>query len=137
MDKNIGKKLDGRYEITELIGIGGMADVYKAVDIIEGKTVAVKILKNEFANDEDFLRRFRNESKAIAVLSHPNIVKIYDVGFTEKIQFIVMEYIDGITLKEFMEQQRVLKWKDAVHFIIQILRALQHAHDRGIVHRDI
>lgn len=137
MDKNIGKKLDGRYEITELIGIGGMADVYKATDILEDKTVAVKILKNEFADNEDFVRRFRNESKAIAVLSHPNIVKIFDVGFTDKIQFIVMEYIDGITLKEFIEQQGVLKWKDTVHFIIQILRALQHAHDRGIVHRDI
>ena len=137
MDKNIGKKLDGRYEITELIGIGGMADVYKATDILEDRTVAVKILKNEFADNEDFVRRFRNESKAIAVLSHPNIVKIFDVGFTDKIQFIVMEYIDGITLKEFMEQQGVLKWKDSIHFIIQILRALQHAHDRGIVHRDI
>ena len=137
MDKNIGKKLDGRYEITELIGIGGMADVYKATDILEDKIVAVKILKNEFADNEDFVRRFRNESKAIAVLSHPNIVKIFDVGFTDKIQFIVMEYIDGITLKEFIEQQGVLKWKDSVHFIIQILRALQHAHDRGIVHRDI
>ena len=137
MDKNIGRKLDGRYEITELIGVGGMADVYKATDILEDRTVAVKILKNEFADNEDFVRRFRNESKAIAVLSHPNIVKIYDVGFTDKIQFIVMEHIDGITLKEFMEQQGVLKWKDTVHFIIQILRALQHAHDRGIVHRDI
>lgn len=137
MDKNIGRKLDGRYEITELIGVGGMADVYKATDIVEDRIVAVKILKNEFADNEDFVRRFRNESKAIAVLSHPNIVKIFDVGFTEKIQFIVMEYIDGITLKEFMEQQGVLKWKDTVHFIVQILRALQHAHDRGIVHRDI
>lgn len=137
MDKNIGKKLDGRYEITELIGVGGMADVYKATDIVEDRVVAVKILKNEFADNEDFVRRFRNESKAIAVLSHPNIVKIYDVGFTDRIQFIVMEYIDGITLKEFIEQQGVLKWKDTVHFIVQILRALQHAHDRGIVHRDI
>ena len=137
MDKNIGRKLDGRYEITELIGVGGMADVYKATDILEDKTVAVKILKTEFADNEEFVRRFRNESKAIAVLSHPNIVKIFDVGFTEKIQFIVMEYIDGITLKEFMEQQGVIKWKDCVHFITQILRALQHAHDRGIVHRDI
>ena len=137
MDKNIGRKLDGRYEITELIGVGGMADVYKATDILEDKTVAVKILKTEFADNEEFVRRFRNESKAIAVLSHPNIVKIFDVGFSEKIQFIVMEYIDGITLKEFMEQQGVIKWKDCVHFIIQILRALQHAHDRGIVHRDI
>ena len=137
MDKNIGRKLDGRYEITELIGVGGMADVYKATDILEDKTVAVKILKTEFADNEEFVRRFRNESKAIAVLSHPNIVKIFDVGFTEKIQFIVMEYIDGITLKEFMEQQGVIKWKDCIHFITQILRALQHAHDRGIVHRDI
>ena len=137
MDHNIGMKIDGRYEITELIGIGGMADVYKATDIMEDKIVAVKILKTEFAGNEDFQRRFRNESKAIAVLSHPNIVKIFDVGFTDKIQYIVMEFIDGITLKEFMEQQSVLKWKDAIHFTIQILRALQHAHDRGIVHRDI
>jgi serine/threonine-protein kinase len=137
MDKNIGKRLDGRYEITELIGVGGMADVYKATDILEGKVVAVKILKPEFSDNEEFIRRFRNESKAIAVLSHPNIVKIFDVGFTDKLQFIVMEYIDGITLKEFIEQQGVLKWKDTIHFIIQILRALQHAHDRGIVHRDI
>lgn len=137
MDKNIGKKIDGRYEITELIGVGGMADVYKANDLLENRVVAVKILKNEFADNEDFVRRFRNESKAIAVLSHPNIVKVFDVGFSDKLQFIVMEYIDGITLKEFMEQQGVLKWKDTVHFIIQILKALQHAHDRGIVHRDI
>lgn len=137
MDKNIGKKLDGRYEITELIGIGGMADVYKGVDVIDNKQVAVKILKKEFAENEEFLRRFRNESKAIAVLSHPNIVRIYDVGFSEKIQYIVMEYIDGITLKEYIEEEQVLTWKDTVHFIIQILRALQHAHDKGIVHRDI
>ena len=137
MDKNIGKKLDGRYEITELIGVGGMAEVYKGVDVIDNKTVAIKILKKEFAENEEFLRRFRNESKAIAVLSHPNIVKIYDVGFSEKIQYIVMEYIDGITLKEYIEEEKVLTWKDTVHFVIQILRALQHAHDKGIVHRDI
>ncbi|MBQ9956163.1 MAG: Stk1 family PASTA domain-containing Ser/Thr kinase, partial [Ruminococcus sp.] len=137
MDKNIGKKFDGRYEITELIGVGGMADVYKGVDVIDNKPVAVKILKKEFAENEEFLRRFRNESKAIAVLSHPNIVRIYDVGFSEKIQYIVMEYIDGITLKEYIEEEKVLTWKDTVHFVIQILRALQHAHDKGIVHRDI
>lgn len=137
MDSNIGKKLDGRYELLELIGVGGMADIYKAKDITEDRIVAVKILKNEFAGSEDFLRRFRNESKAIALLSHPNIVKIYDVGFTDKIQFIVMEYIDGITLTEYIERQGVLKWRDAVHFTLQILKALQHAHDRGIVHRDI
>ncbi len=137
MDSNIGKKLDGRYEIIELIGVGGMADVYKAVDVMEDREVAVKVLKDEFSQNEEFLRRFRNESKAIAVLSHPNIVKIYDVGFTDEIQFIVMEYIDGLTLKEFIEQQGVLRWKDALHFTTQILRALQHAHDKGIVHRDI
>src|SRR5574344_1926875 len=106
MDKNIGKKLDNRYELLELIGVGGMADIYKAMDIIEDRIVAVKILKNEFAASEDFLRRFRNESKAIALLSHPNIVKIYDVGFTDKIQYIVMEYIDGITLTDYIEQQK-------------------------------
>lgn len=137
MDKNIGKKLDGRYELIELIGVGGMADIYKAKDLTEERIVAVKILKNEFAASEDFLRRFRNESKAIALLSHPNIVKIFDVGFAEKIQYIVMEYIDGITLTEYIERQGVLKWRDAIHFTTQILRALQHAHDRGIVHRDI
>lgn len=137
MDKNIGRKLDGRYEITELIGVGGMAEVYKGIDVIDNKTVAIKILKKEYAENEEFLRRFRNESKAIAVLSHPNIVKIYDVGFSEKEQYIVMEYIDGITLKEYIEEEKVLTWKDTVHFVIQILRALQHAHDKGIVHRDI
>jgi len=137
MDKNIGKKLDGRYEITELIGVGGMADVYKGTDVIDNKPVAIKILKKEFAENEEFLRRFRNESKAIAVLSHPNIVRIYDVGFSDKIQYIIMEYIDGITLKEYIEEEKVLSWKDTVHFVIQILRALQHAHDKGVVHRDI
>ncbi len=137
MDSNIGKKLDGRYELLELIGVGGMADIYRANDIEEDRIVAVKILKTEFAGSDEFLRRFRNESKAIALLSHPNIVKIYDVGFTEKVQFIVMEYVDGITLTDYIEQQGVLKWRDSVHFTIQILKALQHAHDRGIVHRDV
>ena len=137
MDKYIGKKLDGRYQITELIGVGGMADVYSATDIVDNKTVAVKILKREYAENEEFLRRFRNESKMIASLSHPNVVKVYDVGFSDKLQFIVMEYIDGITLKEYIENEEMLTWKDSVHFIIQVLRALQHAHDKGIVHRDI
>ena len=137
MDKIIGKKLDGRYEIIELIGVGGMAEVYKGTDVYDNKTVAIKILKKEYAENEEFLRRFRNESKAISVLSHPNIVKIYDIGFSEKIQYIVMEYIDGITLKEYIEEEKILTWKDTVHFVIQILRALQHAHDKGIVHRDI
>lgn len=137
MNDYIGRKLDGRYELKELIGSGGMADIYKAYDSIEDKIVAVKILKEEFSKDDEFLRRFRNESKAITLLSHPNIVKIYDVGFTDKIQFIVMEYIDGITLTEYIEKEGVIKWKDAVHFTVQILCALQHAHDKGIVHRDV
>ena len=137
MDKYIGKKLEGRYEILELIGFGGMAIVFKAYDLVEKRHVAVKILKDEYLQNEDFKRRFRNESKAIALLSHPNIVKVLDVNFSENIQYIVMEYIDGITLKEYIGQQGVVKWKEAVHFSVQILRALQHAHDNGIVHRDI
>lgn len=137
MDKNIGKKLDGRYEIKEIIGVGGMAIVYKAYDAIDDRTVAVKILKDEFLTNDEFRRRFKNESKAIAVLSHPNIVKVFDVSFSEKLQYIVMEYIDGITLKEYIDQQKVLTWKEAVHFTEQILLALQHAHEKGIVHRDI
>lgn len=137
MDKYIGKRLDGRYEIREVIGIGGMAYVYKAYDSIDDRTVAVKILKDEFLNNQEFTRRFKNESKAIAILSHPNIVKVYDVNFSENLQYIVMEYIDGITLKEYMDQQHDIRWKEAVHFTLQILRALQHAHDKGIVHRDI
>ena len=137
MDKYIGKRLDGRYEIREIIGVGGMAYVYKAYDTIDDRIVAVKILKDEFLANEEFTRRFKNESKAIAILSHPNIVKVYDVSFGERMQYIVMEYIDGITLKEYIEQQKDIKWKEAVHFTVQILRALQHAHDKGIVHRDI
>lgn len=137
MDKIIGKKLDGRYEITELIGSGGMADVYKGTDVVENKVVAVKILKKEYSENEEFLRRFRNESKAIAVLNHPNIVKIYDVGFTDSIQYIIMEYIDGETLKDYINKEGKLSWKDTIHFVVQILRALQHAHDKGVVHRDI
>jgi len=137
MDKYIGKKLDGRYEVLELVGIGGMANVYKALDILEDKIVAVKILRDEFATNEEFVRRFKNESKAIAVLSHPNIVRVYDVSFTDQYQFIVMEYVNGITLKEYISQQQQINWKEVVHYTIEVLRALQHAHDKGIVHRDI
>lgn len=137
MDKFIGKRLDGRYEFKELIGIGGMANVYRAYDIVEQKDVAIKVLKEEFLGNEEFVKRFRNESKAVASLSHPNIVRIFDVNFGDRIQYIVMELIDGITLKEFIEKSHALDWKDTVHFTIQILRALQHAHDKGIVHRDI
>ena len=113
MDKYIGKRLDGRYEIHELIGQGGMAYVYRAYDRIENRWVAIKILREELSDNSDFLRRFRNESKAIAVLSHPNIVKVYDVSFGDRIQYIVMEYVDGITLKQYIEQQGEIKWREA------------------------
>lgn len=137
MENYCGKRLDGRYEIREIIGVGGMAVVYKAYDNIDDRIVAIKILKEEFLANEEFRRRFKNEAKAIAVLSHPNIVKVYDVSFGDRLQYIVMEYIEGITLKEYIEQQKVVNWKEAVHFVNQILKALQHAHDKGIVHRDI
>ena len=136
MENYVGKRLDGRYEVQEIIGVGGMAVVYKAYDSIDDRVVAVKILKDEFLANEEFRRRFKNESKAIAVLSHPNIVKVYDVSYGETLQYIVMEYIEGITLKEYIEN-KTFSWKEAVHFVTQILRALQHAHDKGIVHRDI
>lgn len=137
MDKYIGKLLDERYEIKSILGYGGMSVVYNAYDIESKKTVALKILKDEFLENDDFIRRFKNESKTIAVLSHPNIVKVYDVSFGDKIQYIVMENIDGITLKEYIDQQKVISWKEAVHFTVQILKALSHAHNRGIIHRDI
>ena len=130
MDKYTGKRLDGRYEIQELIGVGGMAVVYKAYDTIDDRTVAIKILKDEFLGNQEFIRRFKNESKAIAVLDHPNIVKVYDVSFGDRLQYIVMEYIDGISLKEYLNQQKEIRWKEALHFTMQILRALQHAHER-------
>ena len=137
MDNFCGKRLDGRYEIREIIGVGGMAVVYKAYDNIDDRIVAIKILKDEYLTNEELKRRFKNESKAIAVLSHPNIVRVYNVSFGDRLQYIVMEYVDGITLKEYIEQQGVINWKEAVHFVGQILAALQHAHDKGIVHQDI
>lgn len=137
MENYVGKRLDGRYEIMEIIGIGGMAVVYKAFDNIDHKIVAVKILKDEFIANEEFRRRFKNESKAIAVLSHQNIVKVFDVSYGDMLQYIVMEYVDGITLKEYMVQQGKIDPREAIYFLTQILRALQHAHDKGIVHRDI
>lgn len=137
MDKYIGKRLDGRYEIHELIGVGGMAKVYRCNDTVDDREVAIKILKDEYLNNDEFIRRFKNESKAIAMLSHPNIVKVYDVSFGDMIQYIVMEYIDGISLKEYIEQQGIIESKDALHLTMQVLKALQHAHECGIVHRDI
>ena len=136
-DRFIGKRIDGRYEVNELVGTGGMASVYKAYDIIDDRTVAIKILKEEFVANDEFKRRFKNESKAIAVLSHPNIVKVYDVSFGDVLQYIVMEYCDGITLKDYIKQKGVIDWEEAAYFTAQILKALQHAHEKGIVHRDI
>lgn len=137
MDKYIGKRLDGRYEIHELIGVGGMANVYRCNDTLDDREVAIKILKDEYLNNEEFIRRFKNESKAIAMLSHQNIVRVYDVSFGDMIQYIVMEYIDGITLKEYFDQQGIIEWKEALYLTTQVLKALQHAHENGIVHRDI
>lgn len=137
MDKYIGKRLDGKYEIHNLVGVGGMACVYRAYDRVEDRWVAIKILKDEFSNNSEFLRRFRNEAKAITVLSHPNIVDVYDVSFGDRLQYIVMEYIDGITLKQYIDQEGVIRWDEVLHFTTQILMALEHAHEKGIIHRDI
>ena len=137
MDQYIGKMLDNRYELLELIGHGGMANVYKAKCHRLNRLVAVKILKSDLAENEDFRRRFRDESLAVAQLSHANIVSVYDVSSSDGIEYIVMELIDGITLKQYMERRGQLDWREALHFISQIMRGLSHAHSRGIVHRDI
>jgi len=136
MDNMTGKVLDNRYELLDVIGTGGMAVVYKAQDRRLNRSVAVKILKTELAADEEFRRRFRDESQAVAMLSHLNIVSVYDVSRGET-EYIVMELIDGITLKQYMERRGKLNWREALHFITQIMRGLSHAHSRGIVHRDI
>ena len=132
----IGRLLDNRYELLELIGSGGMAMVYKAKCHRLNRLVAVKVLKSDFASDADFRRRFYDESQAIAMLSHPNIVSVYDVSRSSP-EYIVMELIDGITLKQYMERRGQLNWRESLHFITQIMRGLSHAHSRGIVHRDI
>ena len=139
MDKYIGRLLDNRYEILEIIGTGGMAVVYKARCHRLNRLVAIKILKNDYLEDEDFRRRFHAESQAVAMLSHPNIVSVYDVSTSISMEadYIVMELIEGITLKQYMEKKGVLNWKETLHFAIQIAKALEHAHSRGIVHRDI
>ena len=137
MDKYIGRLLDNRYEILEVLGVGGMAVVYKARCHRLNRLVAIKILKAEYTKDEEFRRRFHAESQAVAMLSHPNIVSVYDVSTTDEADYIVMELIDGITLKQYMERKGTLNWKETLHFAIQIAKALDHAHSRGIIHRDI
>ena len=137
MDQYIGKMLDNRYEILERIGTGGMAIVYKAKCHRLNRLVAIKILKSDLAQNEEFRRRFNAESQAVAQLSHPNIVSVYDVSRGGDMEYIVMELIDGITLKQYMEQRGQLNWRESLHFITQIMRGLSHAHSRGIIHRDI
>ena len=137
MDNYIGKMLDNRYEILESIGIGGMAVVYKARCHRLNRLVAIKILKDEFSQDAEFRRRFHAESQAVAMLSHPNIVSVYDVSHSGDTDYIVMELIDGITLKQYMSQKGQLNWRETLHFATQIAKALEHAHSRGIIHRDI
>ena len=137
MDRYIGRLLDNRYEILEVLGTGGMAVVYKARCHRLNRLVAIKILKDDFFQDEEFRRRFHAESQAVAMLSHPNIVSVYDVATSDEADYIVMELIDGITLKQYLEIRGVLNWKETLHFAIQIGKALDHAHSRGIIHRDI
>ncbi|MCI8538424.1 MAG: Stk1 family PASTA domain-containing Ser/Thr kinase [Oscillospiraceae bacterium] len=138
MDQFLGKMLDNRYEILDVLGTGGMAVVYKARCHRLNRLVAVKILKSELAQDAELRRRFHDESQAVAMLSHPNIVAVYDVSKTDDVEYIVMELIDGITLKQYMQQRGgSLPWREALHFINQIVKALGHAHGRGIIHRDI
>ena len=137
MDQYIGRMLDDRYEILELIGSGGMANVYKARCHRLNRLVAVKILKSDLAENADFRRRFRDESRAVAQLSHANIVSVYDVSTSGETEYIVMELIDGITLKQYMERRGRMDWRESLHFITQIMRGLSHAHSRGIIHRDI
>lgn len=137
MDQYIGKMLDNRYEILELIGSGGMANVYKAKCHRLNRLVAVKILKSDLADSADFRRRFRDESQAVAQLSHANIVSVYDVSRSDDVEYIVMELIEGITLKQYMERRGQMDWRESLHFITQIMRGLSHAHSRGIIHRDI
>ncbi len=137
MENYIGRLLDNRYEILEAIGAGGMAVVYKALDHRLNRLVAVKILKDDFSRNQEFRRRFHAESQAVAMLSHPNIVSVYDVSRTGDIDYIVMELIEGITLKQYLERKGSLNWRETLHFSMQIAKALEHAHSRGIVHRDI
>lgn len=136
-DKYIGKVLDERYRIQSVIGEGGMAMVYKATDLRLDRSVAVKIMRDEMADDEEFRSRFCAESHAVAMLSHPNIVAVYDVSHSDAMEYIVMELVDGITLKQYIDRKGALAWKEALHFARQIAKALSHAHERGIIHRDI
>ncbi len=136
-ERLVGQTLDGRYKIEEIVGIGGMAVVFRGYDTVTRRRVAIKLLSDHVASDEGAVRRFINESKAVAMLSHPNIVSIYDVSVGGELKYIVMEYLEGVTLKSYMSQKGVLPLSEMLDFCSQILRALVHAHEKGIVHRDI
>ena len=132
-----GSYLADRYEILDKIGTGGMSDVYKAMDHILGREVAVKVLKQEFAEDVTFVTKFRSEAQSAAGLEHPNIVNIYDVGSENGMYYIVMEYVEGITLKTYIEKKGQLNFKEAISIAIQVGRGIEAAHNKGIIHRDI
>ncbi len=133
----VGKILEGRYQIIKQIGGGGMAEVYKARCTVLNRYVAIKVLRNEYREDKEFIARFNTEAQAAASLTHPNIVSIFDVGCENGVHYIVMEYVEGITLKKFIEQNGVLSWRQALDFTVQICQAIDCAHKNGIVHRDI
>ncbi len=137
MEISVNQVISNRYEIQEIIGVGGMSRVYKAYDRVDDRIVALKVLKDEYLEDYEYTARFKNESRAISLLNHPNVVKVYDVCFGEELQYIVMEHVEGITLKEFIQRQKILDWKEALIVVVQILKALSHAHDKGVIHRDI
>ncbi len=137
MERLVGKIVNSRYRIQSVVGVGGMAIVYKAIDMENGTTVAIKVLKHEFLEDESFRLRFENESRAISILKDKNIVKVYDVALNDDLYYIVMEFLDGITLKQYIRQQEKLTWRETLYFLSQILKALAHAHSKGIIHRDI
>ena len=133
----VGTYLADRYEIVSKIGAGGMSDVYKAKDHVLGRFVAIKVLKPEFSEDRGFVAKFRTEAQSAAGLEHPNIVNIYDVGSEEGLHYIVMEYVEGITLKTYIEKKGQLSFKEAVSIAIQVARGIEAAHNKQIIHRDI
>jgi serine/threonine-protein kinase len=133
----IGKRISGRYKILEVIGGGGMANVYLARDMILEREVAMKVMRFDFSNDDEFIKRFRREAQSATSLAHPNVVSIYDVGEEDGIYYIVMEYVDGQTLKQYIQQFAPIHPRKAVNIMVQIVSAIQHAHDNHIIHRDI
>ena len=136
-NKYVGQVFDGRYKIEGTVGVGGMAIVFEATDLLTNRKVAVKMLKDSVSGNTQAIKRFIIESKAVAMLNHENIVKIYDISVRGEHKYIVMEFLEGITLREYMKNKGPLSWRETVEFTEQILAALDHAHMKGVVHRDI